>query len=283
MFIWTPGRRCNIAASAFSQKIVVRGGGDLATGVVQKFYRAGFSVAILETSEPTAIRRSVALCEAVYDGFVQVEDISCRRISGPDQMESCWQAGIVPLLVDPSGESIPTIRPAAVIDAIIAKRNLGTNRGMAGITIALGPGFCAGEDVDTVIETMRGHDLGRLIFQGYAMPNTGTPGEIGGQSIQRVLHAPVSGTVIHHRQIGDIVNHGEPMLTIDKTTVNAPFNGLLRGLIRGGMKVSQGMKVADIDPRTGVDWHTISDKARCLGGSALEAYFYMQKRNGEVR
>ena len=265
-----------------SQKIVVRGGGDLATGVVQKFFRAGFPVAILETSAPTAIRRSVALSEAVYDGFAQVEDVACRRVSGPDEFESCWQEGTVPLLVDPDGESIRAVRPAAVIDAIIAKRNLGTHRGMADVTIALGPGFCAGEDVDVVIETMRGHDLGRLIFEGYALPNTGIPGDIGGKSAQRVLHAPVCGTVIHKKQIGNTVELGETLFTIGGTEVRAPFTGLLRGLIRDGAMVPQGMKVADIDPRIDVDWRTISDKARCLGGAALEGYFF-QKRKGESR
>ena len=269
-------------ALLFTEKIVVRGGGDLATGVVQKFFRAGFPVAILETSAPTAIRRSVSLCEAVYDGMAQVEDISCRRAAGTDELESCWQTGIVPLLVDPAGETIQDIRPAAVIDAILAKRSLGTNRGMADITIALGPGFCAGEDVDMVIETMRGHDLGRLIFRGSATPNTGIPGEVGGERERRVLHAPVSGTIVHQKQIGDLVESGEIVFTIGETEARAPFTGLLRGLIREGTNVAQGMKVADIDPRINVNWRTISDKARCLGGAALEGYFLL-KRNGVNR
>jgi len=271
-----------MAALVFSQIIVVRGGGDLATGVVQKFFRAGFPVVVLETSAPAAIRRSVALCEAVYDGFTQVEDVACRKVHGPDELESCWREGTVPLLVDPDGESIQTIRPAAVIDAILAKRNLGTHRGMAGITIALGPGFCAGQDVDVVIETMRGHDLGRLIFNGYATPNTGIPGDIGGKSAMRVIHAPAGGAVIHKKQIGDVVESGETLFTVGETEARAPFTGLLRGLIREGTIVPKGMKAADIDPRIDVDWRTISDKARCLGGAALEAYFY-QQRKGEGR
>jgi xanthine dehydrogenase accessory factor len=255
-----------------SQKIVIRGGGDLATGVAQKFFRAGFPVVILETSAPTAIRRSVALCEAVYDGFARVEDMNCRRVSSLDELEGCWQQGTIPLFIDPSGETIKQIQPSAVIDAILAKRNLGTHRGMSPITIALGPGFRAGEDVDVVIETMRGHDLGRLIFKGCAAPNTGIPGEIGGKSGQRVIHAPASGTIIHKKQIGDVVQGGELIFTVGGTEALAPFTGLLRGLIREGLEVPKGMKAADIDPRTDVDWHTISDKARCLGGAALEAY-----------
>ena len=268
-----------MSAFSFTEKIVVRGGGDLATGVVQKFFRAGFPVVILEIPAPTAIRRNVSLCEAAYDGFAQVEDIRCRRAAGINKMESCWQDGIVPLLVDPAGESIPAIRPAAVIDAIVAKQNTGTNRSMAEITIALGPGFCAGEDTDIVIETMRGHDLGRLIFNGCARPNTGIPGVIGGKSEQRVLHAPVSGTVFHRKNIGDIVACGETLFTVGEKPVYAPFNGLLRGLIREGLYVPQGKKAADVDPRTDIDWRTISDKARCIGGAALEAYLVIKGVN----
>jgi xanthine dehydrogenase accessory factor len=212
---------------------------------------------------------------------MRVEDISCRRIAGLDEMENCWQNGIVPLLVDPLGETIPAIRPAAVIDAVVAKRNLGTHRGMAGVTIALGPGFSAGEDVDIVIETMRGHDLGRLITQGSARPNTGIPGDIGGKSAQRVLHSPAAGIITHNKKIGDIVKKSETIFSVGGEAVHAPFTGLLRGLIREGAHVPKGMKVADIDPRVDVDWRTVSDKARCLGGAALEAYFYVNKRNGE--
>jgi len=273
-----------------SQIIVVRGGGDLATGVVQKFFRAGFPVVILETSAPTAIRRSVALCEAVYDGFAKVEDMICRRVSAVDELESCWRQDTIPLVIDPAGETIRQIQPSAVIDAIIAKRNLGTHRGvapwdMAPITIALGPGFCAGEDVDVVIETMRGHDLGRLIFNGCAAANTGIPGEIGGKSAQRVIHAPASGIVNHKKQIGDIVENGEVLCAVGETEVRAPFTGLLRGLIREGLSVPKGMKIADIDPRTDTDWRTISDKARCLGGAALEAFLFedLARRHGETR
>ena len=260
------------------QIIVVRGGGDLATGVVQKFFRAGFPVVILEIAMPTAIRRSVALCEAVYDGEVQVEDVRCRRAASIDDLESCWGDGAVPLLVDPHGGSIGAICPSAVIDATIAKRNLGTNRSMADITIALGPGFCAGEDVHAVIETVRGHDLGRLILNGYAKPDSGIPGEIGGRSAERVIHAPIAGAVTHVKHIGDVAEQGETLFFVGDTEVRAPFTGLLRGLIRNGMEVGKGMKVADIDPRTDVDWRTISDKARCLGGAALEAYLYLRTK-----
>jgi len=270
-----------MSAIFHNKTIVVRGGGDLATGVVQKFFRAGFHVLILETHAPTAIRRSVSLCEAVYDGTAQVEDVVCRKVSGTDELDTCWQEGLVALLVDPEGKSIKEIKPEAVIDAILAKRNLGTTRSMADITIALGPGFDAGVDVHAVIETMRGHDLGRLILQGYAKPDTGIPAEIGGEDSRRVLHAPSAGIIIHKKQIGSIAKQGEGLFSVNGTEVIAPFDGLLRGLIREGMQVHKGMKVADIDPRTDVDWRTVSDKARCLGGATLEAYFYLNQITGE--
>jgi len=258
--------------------IVVRGGGDIATGVVQKFHRSGFHVLILETQAPTAIRRSVSLCEAVYDSLAHVEDVACRRVTSADELKICWHEGVVPLLIDPEGKTIKDIMPKAVIDAILAKRNLGTNRCMADITIALGPGFDAGKDVQIVIETMRGHDLGRLILDGYAKPDTGIPAEVGGESTRRVIRSPSAGTVTHRKQIGSIVEHGEVLFTVGGDEVCAPFRGLLRGLIREGIRVDKGMKTADVDPRTDVDWRTISDKARCIGGAALEAYYYLSSR-----
>jgi len=263
-----------------AEKIIVRGGGDIATGVVQKFHRAGFNVLILEIPEPTAIRRRVALCEAVYDGAAEVEDIVCRKVMDVDQLEGCWKAREVPILIDPSGDAIHKVKPFAVIDAILAKRNMGTNKEMASITIALGPGFCAGEDVHAVIETLRGHDLGRLILRGNAKPDVRIPGEIGGKSAERVLHTPVAGTVTVIKQIGELVQQGEVVFSVRGQAVNAAFSGLVRGLIRDGMKVTKGMKIADIDPRTDIDVGTISDKSRCIGGAALEAYFYLRNQLG---
>ena len=263
-----------------AEKIVVRGGGDIATGVVQKFHRAGFNVLILEIPEPTAIRRSVALSEAAYDGVATVEDILCRNVMDVDQLGGCWKAREVPLLLDPLGDAICEVKPSAVIDAILAKRNMGTNKEMAKITIALGPGFCAGKDVHVVIETMRGHDLGRLILRGNAKPDTGTPGEIDGKSAERVLRSPIAGTVTAVKQIGEVVQQGEIIFSVGGQAVYATFTGLVRGMIRDGMEVVQGMKIADIDPRTDIDVGTISDKARCIGGAALEAYFYQRNQFG---
>lgn len=256
--------------------IIIRGGGDLATGVIQKFYRSGFKLLILETEKPTAIRRSVALCEAVYNGQTSVEDMRGVLIASLAELEACHKSGVIPIMVDPGADSIAKLKPNGVIDVILAKRNLGTHMAMAPVTIGLGPGFYAGKDVHAVIETMRGHNLGRLILAGSALPNTGIPGEIGGKSAQRVIHAPCAGEIRHIRQIGDVVQEGETLFTIADSPVVSPFKGLLRGLIREGLFVSRGMKVADVDPRLDVDWRTISDKARCLGGAALEAYLYLR-------
>ena len=275
-----------------SDIVVIRGGGDIATGVIQKFYRSGFKILVLEVEKPTAIRRNVALCEAVYTGSSKVEDVSCKRISSLSELATCYENDIVPVLVDPGGEIISNIKPAAVIDSILAKRNLGTHKQMAPVTIALGPGFRAGVDVDVVIETVRGHDLGRLILEGHAKPNTGMPGEIGGKSTERVIYAPIAGKVRQIRQIGEIVEAGEVVCEIvgkasekmakmtevtEVTAVTTNFTGLLRGIIRE-LEVPKGMKIADIDPRLDINWQTISDKARCLGGATLEAFLYMRSK-----
>ena len=273
-----------------TKTVLVRGGGDLATGVVQKFFRAGFRVVVLETNTPTAIRRSVSLSEAVYDRVATVEDMVCRKVSGINELEECWKKGEIPLLVDPCGKYIEVIKPSVVIDAIMAKKNMGTSINMADITIALGPGFNAGKDVHAVIETLRGHDLGRLILQGSAKPDTGVPGVIKGESIRRVIHAPVSGKIVHKNQIGSIVEQGDVLFSIveigeegiaeTSVDVKAPMSGLLRGLIREGIQVYNGMKVADIDPRVDIDCNTISDKARCIAGSVLEAILHLKARDG---
>jgi xanthine dehydrogenase accessory factor len=264
-----------------SDIVIIRGGGDLATGIIQKFWRSGFKLLVLEKENPTAIRRSVSLCEAVYSGHMQVEDISCTRIDSLFEMESCHERGTVPILVDAGAGSIAQLKPAAVIDAIMAKRNLGTNRDMAAVSIALGPGFEAGVDVDAVIETERGHELGRLILKGSARPNTGLPGEVGGKSAQRVIHAPLSGELRNIRQIGDVVEAGEAICEVAGETLKAPFKGLIRGLLREGLPVSRGLKIADIDPRLDINWRTISDKARCIGGATLEAFLYLKNTQGE--
>jgi xanthine dehydrogenase accessory factor len=257
--------------------IVVRGGGDIATGTIHRLWSAGFPVLVLECERPSAIRRQVSLCEAVYQGTAVVEGLEGVLIQSLEEIPEVLGRSGVPVLVDPAGESISALSPAVLVDGILAKRNLGTRRDMAELTIALGPGFEAGVDVDLVIETMRGHDLGRVIRRGFAQPDTGVPGAIGGYTKERVIHAEKAGMMRNIREIGDIVEQGEPIAAIvhegGETVVPASISGVIRGLIRDGYPVTKGFKIADIDPRRSErkNCFTISDKARCIGGSVLEA------------
>jgi len=255
--------------------VVVRGAGDLATGTIVRLVRSGFRVIALETVQPTAIRRAVALSEAVYEGSARVEDVEARLAAGAAEALALASDRLVPIVVDGEAGTVAALRPFALVDAIIAKRNLGTRRGMAGIVVALGPGFTAGVDVDAVIETNRGHDLGRVILDGQAAPDTGTPGAIDGATSQRVLHAPAAGRFVAVSAIGDRVTVGQVVAAVEgerRSEVLAGLDGIVRGMLRSGHQVPKGFKVGDIDPR-GKREHcfTISDKARAIGGGVLEA------------
>lgn len=305
--------------------IICRGAGDLATGIIHRLHRAGHRVIALETDYPAAIRRQVSFCEAVYDGSAAVEGVTARLVpalndaktdteidaeadaetdaetySGLNDtptahivsekwsrqaIEAVLEAGEVPLLIDPKGESIELLKPDVVVDAIIAKKNLGTTINMAPLVIGVGPGFTAGHDVHLVIESMRGHNLARIITDGMAQPNTGVPGNIAGFTSERVIHAPAAGYIHDVRKIGDIVQKGDEIARIypDKGSydnalseyvpVNATITGIIRGLIREGYHFKKGFKIADIDPRESelTNCFTISDKARSIAGSVLEA------------
>ena len=263
--------------------IIVRGGGDLATGTIYKLKKSGFPVLILEVKNPSAIRRNVAFSEAIYQGQQIVEDMTCFLADSLQQAENFLQEGKLTILVDPKGEAIANLKPLAVVDAIIAKRNLGTAKTMAPITVALGPGFVAGEDVDAVIETKRGHNLGRVIWSGSAAPNTGVPGLIGGFGKERVMHSPAQGILKNVKKITDTVMKGEVIAVIETESavvpVEASLDGILRGLIRDGYPVTKGFKIADIDPRSEEynNCFTISDKARCIAGGVLEAILQLKK------
>ena len=257
--------------------ILVRGGGDLATGTIHRLWSAGLRVLVLEAEHPAAIRRQVSLCEAVYEGKTTVEGLQAVHIASLPEAEAVWASGAVPVLVDPKGESIAAAKPAVVVDAILAKRNLGTTRDMAPLTIALGPGFVAGQDVDAVVETKRGHKLGRIITEGPAAPNSGVPGVIGGYGAERVIHAPAAGIFRDVRAIADLVEAGETIANIETADgtlvpVTTQISGILRGLLRDGYPVPKGFKVADVDPRKSEleNCFLISDKARCIAGSVLE-------------
>lgn len=293
--------------------IICRGAGDLATGIIHRLHRAGHRVIALETDYPAAIRRQVSFCEAVYDGSAVVEGVTARLVpaladaetdtetySGENDtpaahivsekwdssaIEAVLEAGEVPLLIDPKGESIALLKPDVVVDAIIAKKNLGTTINMAPLVIGVGPGFTSGQDVHLVIESMRGHNLARIITDGMAQPNTGVPGNIAGFTSERVIHAPAAGYIHDVRKIGDIVQKGDEIARIypDKESydnalseyvpVNATITGIIRGLIREGYYFREGFKIADIDPRESelTNCFTISDKARSIAGSVLEA------------
>jgi selenium-dependent molybdenum hydroxylase system protein, YqeB family len=260
--------------------VVVRGAGDLATGTIARLLRSGFAVIALEAEKPTAIRRTVALSEAVYEGEAQVAGIVGLKVASTDEALRIARegGGRVPILVDPDGLVIEALEPMALVDAIIAKRNLGTRRSMARIVVALGPGFEAPADAHAVVETNRGHDLGRVIYEGAAEPNTGTPGIIGGRGAERVVHAPAAGLIETLCEIGDAVRAGQQIAAIrdaetgTRTIVESPLDGTLRGLIRPGLSVPAGLKIADVDPR-GVRAHcySVSDKARAIAGGVLEA------------
>lgn len=257
--------------------IIVRGGGDLATGTIHRLWSAGLRVLVLEAEHPAAIRRQVSLCEAVYEGETMVEGLRAVHIKALEQAEAVWTENAVPVLTDPEGRSIALAKPDVVVDAILAKKNLGTSRSMAPLTIALGPGFTAGSDVDAVVETKRGHRLGRIIREGTAIPDTGIPGMIGGYGRERVIHAQAAGIFVDMCRIGDIVEAGEKIAEIhaaDGTVVpvTTQITGILRGLLRSGYPVTPGFKVADVDPRKEElsNCFLISDKARCIAGSVLE-------------
>lgn len=265
--------------------IIVRGGGDLATGTIYKLYKCGFSVLVLEVPNPSAIRRYAAFSEAVYEGTQKVEDVTCYMADSIADAEKLLSDRKLTMLVDPTGESINRLKPLAVVDGILAKKNLGTSRNLAPITVALGPGFEAGVDVDAVVETQRGHNLGRVLWQGSAAPNTGIPGMVGGYSKERVIYSSAAGTLRNVCHITDIVKKGQTIAFIETQTdeipVAATLDGLLRGLLRDGYSVPLGFKIADIDPRIEEynNCFTISDKSRCIAGGVLEAILH---RKGEL-
>ncbi|MFH1502046.1 MAG: selenium-dependent molybdenum cofactor biosynthesis protein YqeB [Candidatus Eisenbacteria bacterium] len=257
--------------------VVVRGGGDLGTGVAHRLFVAGYRVVVLETEHPTVVRRSAAFAEAVTSGSASVEEVEARLANLAD-LESPEGRGVadrpdwVPVLVDPRGAAIAALHPDAVVDARMAKVNLGTARDDAPVTVGLGPGFTAGGDVDFVVETARGHSLGRVILEGTALPNTGVPGLVGGVGAARVIRAPASGSFVSARAIGDLVREGDVVGTVGGREARAAVAGLLRGLVAEGVELREGQKLGDVDPRGAtVDHARISDKARSIGGAVLEA------------
>jgi xanthine dehydrogenase accessory factor len=251
--------------------VVIKGGGDLATGIAHRLRKSGIYVVITELAQPTVIRRSIAFAQAVFTGEAAVEGITGRLVKADEIWQTLAQ-GIIPVVIDPEGECIDRLRPWGVVDAIIAKTNTGTDEADAPVVIGVGPGFTAGLDVHAVVETARGHDLGRVYYEGAAQADTGIPGNIGGYTIERLIKAPVDGIFKGLKTIGDTVKAGEPVAEVNEMVVSAAIDGVLRGLLHDGLPVYQGMKIGDIDPRCRQEHcFTISDKARAIGGGVLEA------------
>lgn len=253
----------------------------MGTGVAVRLWRAGFDVVALEAPCPLAVRRSVSFSEAVFEGHAQVEEVTAALVETGQDVETALNSGAVPVLIDPEGASIGTLRPQAVVDAILAKQNTGTVREMAPLVVGLGPGFVAGRDVHAVVETNRGPDLGRVLWRGGAEANTGRPSPILGRSEARVLRAPADGEVRALKRIGEIVEEGEAVAEVGGVPVCAAFRGVLRGLLRSGTSVSTGLKIGDIDPRLDPTLcFRVSDKSLAIAGGVLEAL--MAYRSGRL-
>ncbi len=259
--------------------VVLRGGGDIATGIGHRLFRAGYKIIVVDIEKPTSIRRKVSFSEAIYSGEIEVEGVKAVFANNLQEAYSIIEDGAIPVLIDEKAELICKIKPISVVDSILAKKNLGTNRHMAPITIAAGPGFQAGVDVDFVVETNRGHYLGTVIENGSAIENTGIPGNIIGYTEERVIRALGQGVVKNYHQIGDMVKSGDIICRTGDSEVPAKIDGVIRGLIKEGLYVKNGMKIGDIDPRGIVEYtNTISDKARAVAGGVLEAMMYAKTK-----
>lgn len=253
--------------------VVIRGAGDIASGVIYKLYKAGFRILALEVENPSSIRRTVSFSEAIYKNEQTIEGITAKRVFNIFEIEKSWEEYKVPVLVDPKGEILKKIKADILVDAILAKKNLGTKKEMAKLVIGLGPGFEAGKDVHYVIETMRGHRLGSVIKNGSAEKNTGIPGNIGGYTKERVIYAEVEGKITPLKNIGEFVKKDEVIAKIAEKNIKASIEGILRGMIPENYFVKKGLKIADIDPRKSEyeNCYLISDKAKAIGGGVLEA------------
>ncbi|MEN8212559.1 MAG: selenium-dependent molybdenum cofactor biosynthesis protein YqeB [Thermodesulfobacteriota bacterium] len=253
--------------------IGIKSGGEIGSGIAYRLFKANMkNIFIMDIPTPLTVRRKVAFCEAVHDGKIIVEGVEAKKIVSPDGMQLAWDENKIPVIVDPDWDCIKTIKPHVVIDAIIAKRNLGTSMKEAPLTIGLGPGFDAGKDVHIAIETNRGHNLGRVISKGCPEPNTGIPGETKGFTIERVLRAPCEGIFRSDLEIGAMIKKDQVVGHVNSDPVIAQIDGILRGQIRTGTKVTDKLKIGDIDPRGEKNnCITISEKARAIGGSVLEA------------
>jgi xanthine dehydrogenase accessory factor len=251
---------------------LIKGAGDLATGVALRLFRSGFAVVMTELPEPTVVRRTVSFADAVYRGRTAVEGVEAARAEDHGQARRLLTEGVVPVVVDSAAAVRHELQPVLLVDAVMAKRNTGTRIDDAPAVVALGPGFVAGREVHAVVETSRGHHLGRVLTSGSAAPDTGVPGDIGGFTAERLLRAPAAGVFIGAREIGDAVSAGDVVGHVDDVPVRAGIDGILRGLLHPGLEVTVGFKLGDVDPR-GDRAHCfrVSDKAMAIAGGVLEA------------
>ena len=254
--------------------VLVRGGGDLASGVAARLFRSGLPLLVTEIPQPLAVRRLVCFAEAVFTGTIQVEDLRARRIDNPDQVFETLQTGAVPVLVDPEADCIQRLEPLVVVDGRMRKTPPERGLEQAPLVIGLGPGFSAGDDCHAVVETNRGHRMGRVLWRGPAEADTAVPEAVSGVDVDRVLRAPRRGTMHGLASLGEVIRTGTPVFRVDEETVRAPFAGALRGLLHDGLSVEPGMKVGDLDPRADPRFcREISDKSLAVGGGVLEAIF----------
>jgi xanthine dehydrogenase accessory factor len=256
--------------------ILIRGAGEMASGVAHRLHQSHFKICMIEISHPLAVRREVTFSEAIYEGEKEVEGVRAKLISKTEEIKSVWEKSKIPILIDSDAKKTRSfLKPDVLVDGIMAKKNLGTQIHDAPLVIGLGPGFSAGKDVHAVIETNRGHHLGKMILSGSAEPDTGIPGEIGGYTLERLLRTMKRGIFHPQKSIGERVNKGSVVAVVDDFPVMAKISGVVRGLLREGVEVKKGMKVGDIDPRGKKEYcFTIADKARAIGGGVLEAILY---------
>lgn len=278
-------------------KVLIKGAGDLASGIACRLFMAGFDLMMTEIPIPTTVRRTVAFSRAVYEGEAEVEGICALRCENVEEVQAATEKGCIAVAVDPACDLARRWKPDVAVDAILAKRNLGTKLEDAGIVIGVGPGFTAGKDCHVVVETKRGHDLGRCIWEGEAAPNTGVPGMIGGYGIERLLRAGADGIFMGEAGIGDLAEQGGRVGVVrtesgEEVPVLAQTTGVIRGLLQDGVPVTAGMKAGDVDPRGLAEYcNTVSDKARAIGGGVLEAILacssgrrrMIPERNGSER
>ena len=266
-----------------NQLILIRGAGDLASGIALRLWRAGFRVVMTETAQPTTIRRTVAFSQAVFDGETAVEGVTARLAAGPGEVPALLEQGVLPVLVDPDCGCRAVLKPDVLVDAILAKRNLGTRIDDAPVVIGVGPGFTAGVDCHAAVETMRGHSLGRVLYEGSPLPNTSVPGLIGGFAGERVRRAPADGIFREALRIGDRVRAGDVAGWVGDAPMVCTLDGVLRGLLATGIPVHKGMKAGDVDPRGDPAYcRTASDKALAIGGGVLEAALCLLRKHSEL-